>query len=410
MRLDVEALMREDKSQQYAVQVKNRFEMLQSMDEEKMPEDLWQDMKNVLLDSAKEVVDIRKTVKQKEWMTPQTIRLIEEKRMAKGSDEKAYKELKKQVQKQVRIDKQMQTEQVCKTLEEQNEKGNMREVFRLVKNMTRKFQPRYGGIKSADGKNLTTTDEISQRWKEYCEDMYSDHEVNETVTLTETEPPPTRAEIERAISRTANGKATGPDNVPAELFKEGGDATVNAMHRLCEAIWTTGEWPEEWTQSVFIPIPKKGDLSQCSNYRTISLVSHASKILLRVILERIQRKTENELSDEQAGFRPGRGTRDQITNLRIMMSKAREFGQLLYMCFIDFKKAFDSVPHEKLWIVMLEMGYPAHIVDLLAKLYKKQKAAVKIANTISEWFRIRRGVRQGCVISPYLFNILLILC
>ena len=135
----------------------------------------------------------------------------------------------------------------------------------------------------------------------------------------------------------------------------------------------------------------------------IALVSHASKILLRIILERIRVKTETEIADEQAGFRQGRGTRDQITNLRILMHKACEHQQPPYMCFVDFKTAFDSISHDKLWVTMMDMGYPIH---LLAKLYKKQLAKVKVAGTLSEWFRVKKGVRQGCVLSPYLFNIL----
>ena len=114
-----------------------------------------------------------------------------------------------------------------------------------------------------------------------------------------------------------------------------------------------------------IPLPKKGDLKQCENYRTIALVSHASKILLRIILERIRVKTETEIADEKAGFQQGRGTRDQITNLRILMHKTREHQQPLYMCFVDFKKAFDSICHDKLWITMMDMGYPLHLIDLL---------------------------------------------
>jgi len=132
------------------------------------------------------------------------------------------------------------------------------------------------------------------------------------------------------------------------------------MHRICVAIWETGEWPEEWTFSVFIPLPKKGDFKQCANYRTIAFVSHASKILLRIILERIRVKTETEIADEQAGFRQGRGTRCQITNLRILMHKARKHLQPLYMCFVDFKKAFDSISYDKLWVTMMDMGCPLH--------------------------------------------------
>ena len=143
----------------------------------------------------------------------------------------------------------------------------------------------------------------------------------------EQEPPPLRSEVARAIHQTASRKATGPDEVPAELFKAG-ETVLDRMHRICVAICETGEWPE-WTFSTFIPLPKKGDLKQCANYRTIALVSHANKILLRIILERIREKTETEIADEQAGFRQGRGTTDQITNLRILMHKAREHQQPL---------------------------------------------------------------------------------
>jgi len=131
------------------------------------------------------------------------------------------------------------------------------------------------------------------------------------------EPPPLWSEIYQAIHRTASRKSAGPDEVPVKLLKEGGDEAVTRMHKICLELWETGEWPGEWTSSVFVPLPKKGDLKQCKNYRTVALVSHASKILLRVILERIGKKTETEIANEQAGFRKGRGTRDQICNLRI---------------------------------------------------------------------------------------------
>jgi len=102
----------------------------------------------------------------------------------------------------------------------------------------------------------------------------------------------------------------------------------------------------------------------------------------------------------------GGGARDQITNLRILMHKAREHQQPLYMCFVDFKKVFDSISHDKLWVTMMDIGYPLHLIDLLAKLYRKQLAKIKLAGTLSEWFPVKKGVRQGCVLSLCLFNIL----
>jgi len=117
-------------------------------------------------------------------------------------------------------------------------------------------------------------------------------------------------------------------------------------------------------------------------------------------------KTETEIADEQAGFRQGRGTRDQITNLRMLMHKAREHQQPLYMCFVDCKKAFDFISYDKPWVTMMDIGYPLHLIDSLAKLYRKQLAKVKVAGALSQWFPVKKRVRQGCVLSPYLFNIL----
>ena len=222
----------------------------------------------------------------------------------------------------------------------------------------------------------------------------------------EREPPPLKSEVAWAMGRTANDKSPGSDGVPVELFKEAGESGINMMHKICTDVWNTGKWPTEWMESIFITIPKKGDRKECTNHRTIALVSHASKILLKIILGRIHQKIETEISDEQAGFRPGRGTRDQIINLRILMQKAKEHRIPLYMCFVDFHKAFDCIKHEKLWVTMLEMGFPAHLVDLVGKLYRGQKAAVRVAGVLSDWFSISKGVRQGCVLSPYLFNII----
>jgi len=181
--------------------------------------------------------------------------------------------------------------------------------------------------------------------------------------------------------------------------------TLNKLHEICIEVWETGIWPDEWTQLVFIPLPKKGDLLQCSNYRTIALVSHARKILMHVILDRIQAKLESEIAQEQAGFRPRRGTRDHITNLRIIPEKAIERNQPVYFCFVDFTKAFDMVQHDQLWLTMLEMGFPQHLVELQRNLYSKQWAVVRIANHSSVWFHVRKGVRQGCNLSPCLNNI-----
>ena len=174
---------------------------------------------------------------------------------------------------------------------------------------------------------------------------------------------------------------------------------------ICQRIWNTNTWPKDWKKSVFIPLPKKGGSRDCANNRTISLISHASKVLLKVIQRRLEQHLDREIQIEQAGFRKGRGTRDHISNLRWIMEKAREYGNDIYICFIDYSKAFDCVDHTGLWLVMRRMGIPEHIIVLIKNLYSQQEATVRTEFGNAEWFPIGKGVRQGCILSPGLFNI-----
>ena len=134
--------------------------------------------------------------------------------------------------------------------------------------------------------------------------------------------------------------------------------SVKALHSICQQIWKTQQWPQGWKRSVFIPIPKKGNAKECSNYYTIALLSHTSKLILTILLDRLQQYVNCECPDVQAGFRKGRGTRDQIANICWIMEKAREVQKNIYFCFIDYAKAFDCVDHNKLWKILLEMGIP----------------------------------------------------
>ena len=137
------------------------------------------------------------------------------------------------------------------------------------------------------------------------------------------------------------------------------------------------QWPQDWKRLVFIPIPKKGNAKECSNYRTISLISHARKIILKIVQARLQQYVNHELPDVQAGFRKGRRTRDQIANICCIIAKAREFQKNIYYCFIDYAKAFDYVDHNKLWKILKEMGIPDHLTCLLRNLYAGQEATLR---------------------------------
>ena len=129
-------------------------------------------------------------------------------------------------------------------------------------------------------------------------------------------------------------------------FKSSKNA-VKVLHSICQQIWKTQQWPQDWKRSVFIPIAKRGNAKECSEYRTIALISHTSKVMLKIPQARLQQYVNRELPDVQAGFRKGRGTRDQIANICWIIKKAREFQKNIYFCFIDYAKAFDCVDHNK---------------------------------------------------------------
>ena len=135
-------------------------------------------------------------------------------------------------------------------------------------------------------------------------------------------------------------KASGGDGIPVELFQILKDDAVKVLHSKCQQIWKTQQWPQDWKRSVFIPIPKKGNIKECSKYHTAILISHTSKVMLKILQARLQQYVNHELPDVQARFRKSRGTRDQIANIHWVIEKAREFQKNIYFCFIDYAKAF----------------------------------------------------------------------
>ena len=199
-------------------------------------------------------------------------------------------------------------------------------------------------------------------------------------------------------------EASGGDGIPVELFQILKDDAVKVLHSICQQIWKTQRWPQDWKRSVFIPIPKKGNVKECSNYCTIALISHDSKVMLKILQARLQQYVKHELPDVHAGFRKDTGTRDQIANICWITGKIREFQKNIYFCFTDYAKAFDGVGHNKLWKILQEMGIPDHLTCLLRNLYAGQETIVRTRHGTTDWFKIGQGVYQGCIVSACLFN------
>eukprot|EP00745_Piridium_sociabile_P019023 TRINITY_DN2876_c1_g1_i4.p1 TRINITY_DN2876_c1_g1~~TRINITY_DN2876_c1_g1_i4.p1 ORF type:complete len:404 (+),score=105.74 TRINITY_DN2876_c1_g1_i4:2-1213(+) len=295
-------------------------------------------------------------------------------------------------------------EKQCTEVEDSLNKNNSRRAYEVMKDLTRQRKSRVSSIQDKKGNCLTEDKDIIGRWTEYCSELYNHQTHGDPSVLTSQESsnednfPILREEVEAAIRSLKNGKAAGTDNIPAELIKHGGEAVTDILTRICNLIWQTGEWPTTWTQSLIVTLPKKGNLQQCQNYRTISLISHASKVMLKVILNRLKPQAEEIIAEEQAGFRSGRSTTEQLFNLRVLCEKYSQHQQDIYLVFIDYKQAFDRVGHE------IQHRPEA---DPNPQLYAKASSAVLAQGTVGDWFHTSVGVRQGCLLSPTLFNIFL---
>ena len=205
-----------------------------------------------------------------------------------------------------------------KEIEENNRTGKTRVLFTKSRDTKGIFLAKMGSIKGRNGMDQTEAEDIMERWQEYTGKLYKNEfqdPDNHDGVITHLEPNILECEIKRALESLTTNKASGGDRIPVKLSQILKNNAVKALHLICQQIWKTQQWPQDWKRSVFIPIPKKGNDNECSNYYTIALISHASKVMLKFLQARLQQYVNCELPDVQAGFRKGRGARGCIVNI-----------------------------------------------------------------------------------------------
>jgi len=200
-------------------------------------------------------------------------------------------------------------------------------------------------------------------------------------------------------------KASGGDGIPVELFQILKDDAVKTLHSICQQIWKTQQWPQDWKKSVFIPLPKKGNAQECLNYPTTALISHASKVMLKILQAMLQQYMNCGLPNIQAGFRKGRGTRDHMANICWITEKARELQEIIYSALLTMPKPLTVWITINLWEILKEMRIPDHLPCLLRNLYAGQEERVRTRYGTMDCFQIGKGIRQGCILSYCLFNL-----
>ncbi|TWW73592.1 R2DM Retrovirus-related Pol polyprotein from type II retrotransposable element [Takifugu flavidus] len=242
-----------------------------------------------------------------------------------------------------------------------------------IRRLRRGKQCTVNTVYSGDGVLLTSTRDVVDRWKEYFEDLLN----------------PTN---------TPSSEEVGPGDLEM-------GSRLSWLTRLCNIAWTSGAVPLDWQTGVVVPLFKKGDRRVCSNYRGITLLSLPGKVYSGVLERRVRRIVEPRIQEEQCGFRPGRGTVDQLYTLSRVFEGAWEFAQPVHMCFVDLEKAFDRVPRGVLWGVLREYGVSGPLIRAVRSLYDRCQSLVRIAGSKSNLFPVRVGLRQGCPLSPILFII-----
>ena len=216
--------------------------------------------------------------------------------------------------------------------------------------------------------------------------------------------PPTVANITRELQLLKRNKAAGPDELSPTLFKDGGGALTIALTRPLALIWESEEIPSEWCSALIIPFYKKHERTSCENHRGISLVNVASKLFISIILRRLTNVREKQIRENQAGIRPGRGCIDRIFTLRQILEYRHTFRRPTILVFLDLKAAFDSVDRNTLWYCLSQKGVSIKFVNLSKSLYSQSRGCVRVYDSLSPEFTTKKGVRQGCPFSPFLFK------
>lgn len=411
---EVGALRELQMKERYAIKVENKFQVLErtlqseGQEEAETVQRQWTNFKLCIKEAAQETLPKKQKVAKQSWMTEDILQLMKERKRYKNRDNIKYKEIDADVRRKCIKAKEKWMEAQCEEIEELNRRHNSKGLHRKVKEVVGNHKKSCAGgtIKDKNGNVLFELDRIVARWAEYIEELFQDERSNDKPTIEKLDGPPIlQSEVEHGLKRLSKGKAAGPDDITADLLQATGEKALQKLTELCNAIYNTGIIPTDLKRSVFIAIPKKTKAVECKDHRTISLMSHVTKLLLKIIHQRIARKIDSEISEEQYGFRSGRGTREAIFNLRILCERAIEVQQNIYLAFIDYEKAFDKVRHDQLMEILKNVDLDGKDLRIIRNLYWEQEAAMRVNGRESEWRRVKRGVRQGCVLSPCLFGL-----
>jgi hypothetical protein len=419
-RFNVEKLKQNETREEFSIALSNRFQALEGLDDASI-EGKWKQVKECYTKVCEETLGFKKK-QQKAWLSVDTWNLVEERKALKGKVDQArtriqkkaaqqqYTEKNKQVKRSARKDKRTYIDSLALEAQQAAAKNDMKTLYSITKQLSgNKRGNTSKPVKDKAGNIITTEKEQLDRWQQHFAECLNKEAVKNLPDLPEGEDlevklePISKIEIIQALQAMKSGKAPGPDDIPPEALKQNPQQSADILQSLLNKIWEEEIVPEDWKNGYIVKLPKKGDLSECQNWRGIQLLSIPSKVLMRVILERVRAAVDQKLRQEQAGFRQGKSCTDQIATLRIIVEQSVEWQSPLYLNFIDFEKAFDSLDRTAIWKLLRHYGIPLKITRIIQSFYHNMTCQVIHNNDLTQQFRVETGVRQGCLLSPLIF-------
>ena len=419
-------LAEQDTREEFKLNIESKLEALPDHANAPEVEGLWSSIKRVYTEAAEEVLG-RRRKREEEWISEEAWRIIKEKKDLKVKIESSadphvrevfrelHREKAQEVKRITRRDKRRFYHQKAEEAEAAGSRGDQKTLYRIVKDLGGAYSSASEGvIKDIHGNNIVKEDEKAQRWREHFQSVLNGEQPNELHTFDEYTGEDlqvdtgniTYEEVCHAIRRLKNGKAPGEDFITGEMLKATADGEgARKLHELLSLVWESEQCPEEWKRGTIIKLPKKGNLTDCNNWRGITLLSVPGKVMAIIILERICETLDRKLREGQAGFRAGRACADHIFVLRNLIEQSEEWRRQLVVNFIDFRKAFDSLHRPTMWNILRSYGLPTKVIDMIKLLYDGSTSCVRVGGVNTEQFEITTGVRQGDVLSPIIFII-----
>ena len=376
----------------------------------------WKLLSETIRESAISACGYKQKPTSTHWISSNTITLLDSRKNLPNGRQynKSRRELNRRIARCIQADREAWWTRKAMEMEEAQNSGNARKLFQLIR-ATGPRKPTVSEIiKNGDGSIIVNKEERMDRWAEHFSEQFNWPPATQlqaaeipqecwNVNLD----PPSLTEVKESLCNIKRHRAPGPDDIAPALLKDGGEVLARCFTDLLKCIWESENIPKDWGESVIVPIFKKGIRNECGNHRGISLVPVVTRLLASLLLRRLQLARDSLTREQQAGFRPGRGCIDHIFTLRQILEQRHLYRRPTILVFLDLKAAFDSVDRSALLTTLVQQGMPLKFVNIIRALYSETTGRVKVYGELSKSFPTTSGVRQGCPLSPFLFNIVM---